>query len=281
MDNKEKKYPKVVIGAYIFRHDKKLLLVRAPAWNNKFTCVGGKIEMGEKAEDTVKREVKEETNLDLEKLKLIGITDGLELGENSRGYKHLIFIDYKVDVKNTSSMKLNKEGENYEWHVLDEWLAKDEDEFAPSNYEIIKKLKEDEEKEDYEYKYRRALADYQNLLKQTAKEKAEFGQFARENFLHEILPVYDNLKLSLQHTDREAEKNGWLEGIKHIAKQFKSVLEDMGVEEINTTGKKFDHNTMEALEGKGEYVVKEIVPGYKLNGKIIRAAKVVVGDDKK
>ena len=139
----------------------------------------------------------------------------------------------------------------------------------------------EESKHDWEDKYLRAIADYQNLLKQTAKEKAEFGQFARENFLHEILPVYDNLKLSLQHTDREAEKNGWLEGIKHIAKQFKGVLENMGVEEIHTTGKKFDHNTMEALEGKGEHVVKEIVPGYKLNGKIIRAAKVVVGDDKK
>jgi len=48
------------------------------------------------------------------------------------------------------------------------------------------------------------------------------------------------------------------------------------VEEIKTVGEKFNHNTMEAIEGKGEKVVKELRPGYKLNGKVIIAAKVIV-----
>ena len=129
--------------------------------------------------------------------------------------------------------------------------------------------------DELEHKYKRALADYQNLLKRTAQEKVEFVKYANEDLIQAIIPVYDNLKMSLAHVD-ETVQNGWLEGIKHVIRQFKDVLESMGVEEIKTIGEKFDHNTMEAIEGKGDKVVKELRPGYKLNGKVIIAAKVIV-----
>ncbi|MDD5031603.1 MAG: nucleotide exchange factor GrpE [Patescibacteria group bacterium] len=135
---------------------------------------------------------------------------------------------------------------------------------------------ESPEENDWQNKYLRALADYQNLLKRTAQEKVEFVKYANEDLILSIIPVYDNLKMSLAHTDETVEKNGWLEGIKHVIRQFKDVLASMGVEEIKTIGEKFDHNTMEAIEGKGDKVVKELRPGYKLNGKVIVAAKVVV-----
>lgn len=149
--------------------------------------------------------------------------------------------------------------------------------------EVEKKEKKDKkqgsnEKEDYKYKYLRALADYQNLQKRSANEKQEFVKYANEQILHDIIPIYDNLKVSLKHTDKEAEESGWAEGIKYVIKQFKSFLEEHGVEEINTVGKKFDYNTMEAVKGEGEKVLKEIKPGYKLNGKVIVAAKVELGN---
>lgn len=128
--------------------------------------------------------------------------------------------------------------------------------------------------EDYKNKYLRALADYQNLLKRSLEEKREFAKFANENFLIEILPVYDNLKMSLDHTDKEVEASGWATGIKYIVKQFKDFLEANGVEEINTQGENFNHDTMEALKGNGEKVIKELKSGYKLKGKVIVAAKV-------
>ncbi len=142
--------------------------------------------------------------------------------------------------------------------------------------EFRKKWIERESCDKLEHKYQRALADYQNLLKQTARERQEFVKFANEQLLYKILPVYDNLKMSLGHTDEKAEKNGWLEGIKHVIKQFKDVLQDMGVEEIKTVDKKFDHNTMEAISGNGDRVKKEVKPGYKLNGKVIVPAKVIL-----
>jgi len=135
---------------------------------------------------------------------------------------------------------------------------------------------QEEEIDSFKNKYLRALADYQNLMKQTANEKTEFIKYALSDFLQDILPIYDHLKLSMNGLTEEDLKNPWAQGVNHILKQFKATLEGRGVEEIKTIGEKFDHNTMEAIEGSGEIVKKEVMPGYKLNGKVIRPAKVVV-----
>jgi molecular chaperone GrpE len=131
------------------------------------------------------------------------------------------------------------------------------------------------ENDSCEEKYLRALADYQNLLKQTDKEKAEFAKYALNDFLQNVLPVYDHLKMAMNGLSVEENKNPWAEGVKHVLKQFKEILVQHGIEEIKTIGERFDHETMEALEGSGESVVKEVRPGYKLNGKVIRHAKVI------
>jgi len=130
--------------------------------------------------------------------------------------------------------------------------------------------------EDYKEQYLRALADYQNLVKQTQKEKEEFFRYALADFLGDILPVYDNLKISVANLTEEEQRSPWVEGVKHVLKQFKDILEARGVEEIKTIGEAFDHATMEALEGEGEAVEREVKTGYKLQGKVIFPAKVIV-----
>ena len=284
MSSEEKRYPTPIAGAFIFNKKNELLLIKIRHWNKKYTCAGGKIEMGETINEALKREVKEETGFEIESSELFDVVDGLGLtGQNTRDYKHLIFFDHKVFVKDSDQVDLNEEGEDFEWHTLDEWLAKDKDEFAPYIYNVITKLKDLENDTGFENKYKRALADYQNLLKQTAREKEEFGQFARMNFLHEILPVYDNLKISLQHFNNDTDQSSWAEGIRHIVKQFKAILENMGVMEIKTIGEKFDHHTMEAVDSEETkdkkqdgMVARELSAGYKLNGKVVKAARVVV-----
>lgn len=134
----------------------------------------------------------------------------------------------------------------------------------------------DEEIDSWENKYLRALADYQNLLKQSAKDKGEFVKYALSDFLHNILPVYDHLKISMAGLSEEEMKNPWALGVSYVLKQFKDVLNNYGIEEIETNGKKFDHELMEAIDGSGEVVKKEVTAGYKLNGKVIRHAKVIV-----
>lgn len=137
-----------------------------------------------------------------------------------------------------------------------------------------------EEAESFKAKYLRALADYQNLLKQTAAEKAEFVKYANENLLLELLPVYEHLKMSV---DLSNEAGQWLEGVKYVVKQLEKILETAGIEKIETSNRPFDHNTMEAVENsetneaeKHHTVAKELQAGYLLNGKVIVPARVAV-----
>lgn len=279
---KEIKYPKVIVGAFIFNDKGELFLMKGAKWHNKYTVPGGKVEMNETMEEALKREVKEEINLDITDIKLIGLTDGLGLEKiYTKEDNHFIFVDYKAFVKDAENIKLSDEASDYKWLKLEEWLKKDRSKFAPYIYHILEKLKDGEE--NFENKYKRALADYQNLLKQTARDKEEFIKFANERLIEEILPVYDNLKVSLSHIGDDEKKNGWAEGIKHIVSQFKNILENIGVEEIKTTNEKFDPNTMEAVseeetddEKKDGIVASELSAGYKLKGKVIRAARVAV-----
>ncbi|MFA6416763.1 MAG: nucleotide exchange factor GrpE [Patescibacteria group bacterium] len=134
----------------------------------------------------------------------------------------------------------------------------------------------DDAPESLEHQYKRALADYHNLLKQSAKDKVDSIKYALQDFLQDILPVYDHLKLSLLGLKEEDNDNPWAVGVRYVLKQFKDVLESKGVMEIKTVGEKFDHNTMEAMDGTGETVDKEVMPGYMLNGRVIRPAKVIV-----
>jgi molecular chaperone GrpE len=133
---------------------------------------------------------------------------------------------------------------------------------------------------DLEAKYLRALADYQNLIKQTAREKGEFVKYANEGLLIDLLPVYDHLKMSLDHANATDK---WLEGVKHVLGQFKKVLSEAGVLAIETNGQPFDHNLMEAVanedtdeESQDGLVAKELKAGYTLNGKVVIPARVTV-----
>lgn len=136
------------------------------------------------------------------------------------------------------------------------------------------------ETDSWENKYLRALADYQNLVKQQVKEKENFIKYALEDFLQEILPVYDHLKMSVANLSEAEQRSPWVQGVNLVLKQFKEVLAVYGVTEIKTVGEKFDHDTMEAVAGTGDIVQVEVKPGYKLQDRVIRPAKVKVADKK-
>ena len=275
----EKKYPEPTIGAVIYNEKGEILLMQSPKWGDYWVIPGGHVEIGEKSKEAVKREIKEETGLEVDNIEFMEFQDAF----NPKGFhkeKHFIFLDFMARV---SGGEIKKSDEMVEYKWIKPENALKELNLAPYTKKAIEKFIEIKEKKDYKIKYLRALADYQNLLKQTAREKEEFAKFANEQLIMEILPVYDNLKVSLSHIGDEEKKNGWAEGIKHIVSQFKNILENIGVEEIKTTGEKFDPNTMEAV-GKEEtedkkqdgMVERELSAGYKLKGKVIRAARVAV-----
>lgn len=133
---------------------------------------------------------------------------------------------------------------------------------------------------DYQEKYQRALADYQNLLRQTAKDKSDIIRYGNEKLLNELLPVYDFLKISLAHS---AENDPLASGLKYVLQEFKKVLTNASVEEIVTKDQMFDFNAMEAVETvetedetKNDKVAKELQSGYMIYDKVVRPARVAV-----
>lgn len=133
---------------------------------------------------------------------------------------------------------------------------------------------------DYQDKYQRALADYQNLLRQTAKDKSDLIRYGNEKLLNELLPVYDFLKISLAHS---TENDPLASGLKYVLQEFKKVLTNASVEEIVTTDQHFDFKTMEAVEtvetedeAQNDKVAKELQSGYTIFDKVVRPARVAV-----
>lgn len=116
----EQKYPEPTVGALIFNQEGKLFLMTSPKWKGKYVVPGGHIELGETIEQALKREIKEETNLDIYDIKWITLQEFI-FDEGFHEKKHFIFFDYACKTKDTEVI-LGKEGSNYIWVTIDEAL---------------------------------------------------------------------------------------------------------------------------------------------------------------
>lgn len=109
-------YPEPTVSAVIFNPDGKVLLCRSHKWENKYVIPGGHIELGEKMEDALKREIQEETGLSIYDIKLISLKESI-FSDTFQEKKHFIFIDY-VCKTDSGMVFLNDEAEGYEWADL-------------------------------------------------------------------------------------------------------------------------------------------------------------------
>lgn len=114
-------YPEPTVGALIFNAEGKLFLIRSPRWKGKWVVPGGHIELGERMEDALRREVKEETNLEIRDLEFICFQEFI-YDERFWKRSHFIFFDYACRTDATQ-VKLNEEAEEYVWVTLDEALT--------------------------------------------------------------------------------------------------------------------------------------------------------------
>jgi len=130
------------------------------------------------------------------------------------------------------------------------------------------------EVEEWKNKYLRALADYQNLEKRKEEEVAIVRKFAGEILLTRLLPVADTFQQAALHVKDP--------GLDLAVKQLVAFFEEQGVEKIETVGKQFNPHEMECIEvagGKENEVINEVLPGYRLRGKVLRVAQVKVGKE--
>jgi molecular chaperone GrpE len=134
-------------------------------------------------------------------------------------------------------------------------------------------------------KYLRLYSEFDNYRKRTSKERLELFKTAGQDILTDLLPVLDDFDRAMQNIDSSDDAEAIQTGVNLIYNKFKSVLENKGLKHFKSIETEFDPEVHEAitkipapskkLKGK---VVDEIEKGYMLNDKVIRFAKVVVGE---
>lgn len=163
---------------------------------------------------------------------------------------------------------------------------KKEQEKSPKKTKTRNKIAELEKQiEQMNDKYLRLSAEFDNYRRRTLKEKMELTKTAGESILTNILPVIDDFERAIGSMEQGLEENAVKDGVQLIYSKFKDFLNQNGIKEIEANGTEFDTDLHEALtkipapseELKGK-VVDVIQKGYVLNEKVIRFAKVVVGE---
>jgi len=155
--------------------------------------------------------------------------------------------------------------------------------------EGLKKIREKlrkctEEKQEYLEGWQRAKADLINAKRDFEEQRKDFVKFAKGDLILQIIPVLDSFDMAFSNTNGVPES--WLKGIEYIYNQFVAVLRDNGVEQIvPKKGDDFDinlHTSVEVVlvenENESGKIISVIQNGYELNGKVIREAKVRVGE---
>ncbi len=284
--SEEKKYPKVTVGALIVNKNGKILLGKGLKWKGKYTIPGGHIEYGEKISDAIKREVAEETNIKNIKIaKLINTSESV-FSDDFHKKKHLIFVDYVCEYEGDDDEIKQKEefDGDFKWFSPEEALKLD---LAIDIDNLIKKYIEYRDSENYLSNWKRCQADFENYKKDQEKRTEEFRKFANTDMAMQILPVIDNFEISLMHIPEKEKESPWVQGILHIKKQLEQVLKDNEVKEIEAKeGDEFNPVVHEAVKSDSNdankhpndsNVIKKVLQkGYKIDGKVIRAVRVIV-----
>ena len=129
--------------------------------------------------------------------------------------------------------------------------------------------------------WQRAQADFVNYKRRAEQGRKEISKFANSVLMLNLLPVLDDLERAVNSIPPRLAKLSWVEGIRLIERKFRTSLEAQGLSQIEALGKPFDPNFHEAVrQGKGKdgIVVEEAQKGYRLHDRVIRPAKVVVGN---
>ncbi|MBR4898164.1 MAG: nucleotide exchange factor GrpE [Prevotella sp.] len=137
---------------------------------------------------------------------------------------------------------------------------------------------------DLKDKYLRQVAEFDNYRKRTLKERAELILNGGEKAITALLPVIDDMERALQNGEKTDDPQVLREGMELIYHKMLKVLEGLGVEKIDTEDADFDtdvHEAVAMVPGMGDdkkgKVIDCLTTGYKLNNKVIRHAKVAVG----
>jgi molecular chaperone GrpE len=283
---------RVVSGGIILDGEGKIFLAKGVKFDGKYIVPGGGIDFGESIEDGAKREILEETGMEVETVDKLCFSEFLKEGGFYKK-KHFVLCDLIFQfLGSKKDITLNDEYEkdSGDWFSVEVALNLD---LGGNTREVVLSYQKYVELHDSLNGWKRCLADFENYKKRQSESGRELADRAVENILSGLLPVLDNLNASLAHVPEEHKSDPWVMGLTYIHKQFEDTLRDAGVEEVDVReGDVFDPEQHEAVEDgeqvsgdseqgeekkEGEAKVKKVVQkGYVYRGRVIRAARVLV-----
>jgi len=168
--------------------------------------------------------------------------------------------------------------------------TKNDDTIVVDNVEVIEEQSTSEKTEkDYEKtiaelndKLLRQKAEADNYRKRMQREMTELRRIVKQGTIQEFLPVCDHFQMAVNHAELNADIDTIKQGMNMILTEFNRVFENLGVEKMETVGTKFNPQEHEAIsqeysdEIPKDHITKEWKPGYKIAGKLLRPAGVVV-----
>lgn len=193
----------------------------------------------------------------------------------------------KLGFKKKSKMSENEklDTQNLEDNTAEEATVENSHESSEPIEEISETDKLLQEKAELQDKYLRLYSEFDNYRKRTIKEKSDLISTAGQNVIEKLLPVFDDFDRAVLAIEKAEDKTVAIDGINLLYKKLQSILQQIGLKELETIGADFDADKHEAItsikapteEMKGK-VIDQIEKGYTLGDKIIRFAKVVVGE---
>jgi molecular chaperone GrpE len=126
----------------------------------------------------------------------------------------------------------------------------------------------------------RLQAEFENYKKRAARESEMQRESSSAETILKLLPVVDEFQIAISHMDRASAKE-FKHGMELIYSKLKDLLKKEGVEEMKTLGESFDpykHDALRHGDGEEGIVIDVVVKGYMFRGKVLRHAKVVVGN---
>ena len=179
---------------------------------------------------------------------------------------------------NEEAVDLNEDTTQEETNEPQEQPQQTEEEPQTEEENLAKQL------EELKDKYLRTVAEFENFKRRTLKEKTELILNGGEKTITAILPIIDDMERAIENAHKQACVDVVEEGWELIYKKLLSTLEGMGVKKIEVDGKDFDvdfHEAVAMVPGMGDdkkgKIIDCVQTGYTLNDKVIRHAKVAVG----
>ena len=182
--------------------------------------------------------------------------------------------------ENTDQKDILEENES----VNNEVPEIDENSAQPDEVQISEEEKLKAEASEWQNKYLRLYAEFDNFKRRTSKERLELLQIAGKDVIVDLLPALDDFERAQKSMETASDIEAVKEGVKLVHHKLKNLLTSKGLKEMTSIGAEFDADVHEGITNipapsddlKGK-VLDELEKGYYLNDKVIRFAKVIIG----